>query len=166
MANTRRPKSLSLRDALDAMGARTATHDLPMGPRYAETKARFRQADQYSAVALMGADENLKKSAQKARDNAKAEYESQVYRVELESLPPTEYAALRTEFPLSDDRQLWQEPLSHHLLAKCVVNGDLSAEEWAEMLGSKRFSAGDADDLCVAVANLNARPSSADVPKD
>lgn len=167
MANTRKPKAApTLREALDQMSARTAVHDLPFGPRYAEAKARFREADQYNAVALMGGSDDLKKSAQKARDEAKADYESQVYRVEMQSIPPAEFVALRTEFPLAEDRELFLEPLSHHLLERCVTNGDLSADEWAAMLGSEKFNMGDANDLCVSVVNLNARSSSADVPKE
>lgn len=165
MSNTRKAKTPSLREALDSLSARTDTFDLPVGPRYAEAKARFVQADNYSAVMQMGGDEDAKKAAAKARDEAKAEYESQVFRVELHSLPPAEFAALRTEYPLADDRELFQEPLSHHLLAVSVVGGDLTAEEWAEKLGSSGFSQGDANNLCATAINLNMRAASADVPK-
>lgn len=166
MSNTRTPKN-SVRAALAKKAHRTDVYDLPMDGDAAAALTRFQKAAQYDDVIQIGEDEPLKARTGKARRTAEAEYLRHVHRLSLHSISPTDYVALETEYPRSeaDDARLYDQPFYFHLLAACVDDSDLTADEWRATLMDGSFDVGEVNDLLSSVGFLNVRMASAEIPK-
>lgn len=166
MSNTRKPKN-DVRAALAKKARRTDSFDLKMDDGVGAALARYQRAVQIDDVARMGDDAGTQASTGKARDAAEAEYLKHVHRLDLQSIPAEEYVALETEHPKAadDETPLYEQPFYLHLLAACVVDSDLTADEWRDALMKTNFDVGEVNDLLLKVGLLNTRLSSGEIPK-
>lgn len=166
MSNTRTPKN-SLRAALAKKQLRTGSFDLTMDDQAAPALADYKRSVQLDDMAHVGQDKALQAKTARARKTAEAEYLNHVHRVGLHSISVADYTALEAEYPKSADEtvNLYEQPFYFHLLAACVADSDLTADEWRATLMEGQFDVGEVNDLLSTVGFLNVRMASGEIPK-
>lgn len=167
----KRPAS-PLRAALAAITSLRTYHDIAIAPAE-QVEAAQRRVDvarQLQAATLLQEDPEVRERAQRLLDEALAARGECFHRIWFRGLGHTEFDALVALHPPTDEQDgaSWNsETFIPGLLAACVVDGDLTAEEWAaELADETRWSASERRAV-ISMALAAQRQTMADaVPKD
>ncbi len=169
---SQRPAS-PLRAALAAKTNLRTYHDISVAPseQVAAAQRQLELARQLQAASLLHEEDAVREKAAEAVGRAQAARDACFHRIWFRSLGNIEFDALVTLHPAADgqgDDLPWNpETFDYALLAECVVDSDLTAQEWqAELADEKRWSGPDKRRV-IAMALAAQRQTMADaVPKD
>lgn len=151
---------MSIREQLARKRVRRETYLLAVDDD-TDAQARLTQARQDLVLAGLGkGDDNPAKArAQAAVEQAQAAVDACYVPLIFQGLPASEFEALTAAHPSKSDDpdEVWdKDGLTPDLVAACLVDNDMTAEEWrAELAGWTR---GDLDALFVTAMRANIRP--------
>lgn len=176
MGNRPKPKKPSpLRAALAQKTNLQTYFDIAVADTEAVEEAQrvLVTAQQIAAGAMLGDDADVKARAKELLDEAKAHRAECFHRVWFRGLPFDEFDALVALHPptdeqrRSDEQHAWNpDTFVWALLEECVVDGDLTADEWKAELGSDRWTSADRQRF-LGMAIAAQRQTLADaIPKD
>lgn len=162
-----------LRAALAAKTNLRTYHDIPVKPteEIERVQRRLALARQLEAATLLKEDPEVRAAAADAVATVEAERDACFHRIWFRGLGHTEFDALVDLHPRASDQtdDLPWNPATFDcgLLEACVVDGDLTAEEWQEELADESRWATPDRDRVVRMALAAQRQTMADaVPKD
>lgn len=157
-----------LRDALGRK-QRTETHfDLVVAdPTEAEHALRVAVAE--VRLARLREEPEVLAEAERVEQAAREAFDACHFRLTFVNLPPHEFEELVSEHAATPEQAKDGDPwnrvkLAPELLARCTVDSDLTAEEWAAELASERWSAADALAVYRRALDANVKPRSVAVP--
>ena len=154
----------SLREALAAKRVREATFPVAIADPQPAEQALLEAKQRLVYAGIGKTDPEETKAAEESFEKAAADLEACFYRMQLHALPPSDYEALRDEHT-NEAGDVDLGSFLPALVAVSVVDGNLTAEEWAVELASDRWTSGDKQDLLRRLVDLNAKPISAGLPK-
>jgi hypothetical protein len=168
----KRPAS-PLRAALAAKTNLRTYHDIAVvdSEQVQAAQRQLELARQLQAASLLSDEDAVRAKALQAVERAQATRNACFHRIWFRSLGHTEFDALVALHPAADgqvDELPWNPAtFDYALLEACVVDSDLTAEEWeAELADEKRWSAPDRNRV-ISMALAAQRQTMADaVPKD
>lgn len=169
---SQRPAS-PLREALAAKTNLRTYHDIAVRPAedVAAAQRKLELARQMQAATMLTEDDAVRDKAVQVVEKIQAERDACFHRIWFRSLGDNEFDALVTLHPPVDGPHgdlAWNpETFDYALLEACVVDGDLTAAEWADELADEQRWSGPDKRRLLAMAFAAQRQTLADaVPKD
>lgn len=173
MSQTAQRPASPLREALAAKTNLRTYHDIPVRPAedIAAAQRKLEVARQLQAATMLSEDEDVRAKSARVIEEMQAERDACFHRIWFRSLGHNEFDALVALHPApegQDDDTPWDtRTFEYALLAACVVDGDLTADDWATELADEQRWSGPDKRRMIAMAFAAQRQTMADaVPKD
>jgi hypothetical protein len=160
---------MNLREALASKRSQQTHYDLVVGDS-AELEAALQAASADLRHATLRGEQPAIDAARASFEEARAALQACLHRVHFTNLEPDVFEALIGVHPPTkaqrDEGDRWNEvTFRPALIAACAVDSDMTDADWAEELGSKRWSHADRDEIFGAALAANILPRSLSIPK-
>lgn len=154
---------MSIREALARKRVRRATYMLPVGDATA-AEERLAEARQALVLAGIGKDDTdpARAKAQAKVDECQAAVDACYIPLVFQGIPAADFEALVAAHPSKSDDpdDMWdKDGLAPDLVAACLTDSDMTADEWRAELASERWTRGDVDQLFLTAMSVNVKAS-------